>query len=35
VANSEPYSVPSTIDDPTILAEIADSLVPIGYAVPK
>ncbi len=35
VANSETYSVPSTIDDPTILGEIADSLTPIGYAVKK
>ena len=35
VANSEPYSIPSTIDDPAILSEIAESLTPIGYAVGK
>ncbi|TFG45781.1 MAG: propionyl-CoA synthetase, partial [Dehalococcoidia bacterium] len=35
VADSETYVVPSTIDDPTILGEIADSLHTIGYAVKK
>ena len=33
VTNGETYVVPSTIDDPAILGEIADSLIPIGYAV--
>jgi len=33
VANGETYIVPSTIDDPAILGEIADSLIHIGYAV--
>jgi propionyl-CoA synthetase len=35
VANGETYSVPSTIDDPTILDEIVDSLKSIGYGVKK
>jgi propionyl-CoA synthetase len=35
IANSEAYSVPSTIDDPTILGEIAEDLTPIGYAIKK
>jgi propionyl-CoA synthetase len=35
VANSEPYTVPSTIDDPTILEEIGEYLKPIGYAVKR
>jgi len=35
IANSEFYAAPSTIDDPAILGEIAESLSPIGYAVKK
>lgn len=35
IANVETYSVPSTIDDPTILNEITEALIPIGYAVKK
>jgi len=32
IADSEPYSVPATIDDPTSLAEIEQALKQIGYA---
>ncbi|MHB8869934.1 MAG: AMP-binding enzyme, partial [Thermoleophilia bacterium] len=32
IADSEAYTTPSTIDDPAILDEIADSLRTVGYA---
>jgi propionyl-CoA synthetase len=32
IADSEPYTAPATIDDPTILDEIAEALRGIGYA---
>jgi len=32
IANSKDYKVPSTIDDPTILDEITDTLKKMGYA---
>jgi propionyl-CoA synthetase len=32
IADGEPYTVPSTIDDPAVLAEIAESLKAVGYA---
>ena len=32
IADSEPYSVPPTIDDPAILPEIAEALRGVGYA---
>lgn len=32
IADSEPYSIPSTIDDPAILGEIGEALKSIGYA---
>ena len=32
IADSEPFTTPSTIDDPAILGEIADRLRTIGYA---
>jgi propionyl-CoA synthetase len=32
VADSEPYQMPATIDDPTILQEIEDALKKVGYA---
>ena len=32
IADGEPYTVPSTIDDPAILTEIAESLRAVGYA---
>ena len=32
IADSEDYAMPATIDDPTILAEIKESLEGIGYA---
>ena len=32
IANSKDYKVPSTIDDPTILNEITDTLKKMGYA---
>ena len=32
IADGETYTVPSTIDDPVILDEIADSLRGVGYA---
>ncbi len=31
IANNKPYNVPSTIDDPTILDEITDTLTTMGY----
>jgi propionyl-CoA synthetase len=34
IADSEPYKVPATIDDPAILDEIAVSLRALGYAQP-
>jgi len=33
MADSQPYNVPATIDDPTTLEEIAGSLKALGYAV--
>ena len=33
IADSEPYKVPATIDDPTSLAEIEQALKQIGYAL--
>jgi propionyl-CoA synthetase len=35
IADGAKYSVPSTIDDPTTLDEIADALGTIGYAKDK
>jgi propionyl-CoA synthetase len=35
IANAEPYSMPSTIDDPSILGEVEDALRRIGYAQKK
>ncbi len=32
IADSEPFNMPATIDDPTILDEIGESLAGIGYA---
>jgi propionyl-CoA synthetase len=32
IADSEPYNVPPTIDDPAILGEITDALRSVGYA---
>jgi propionyl-CoA synthetase len=32
IADSEPYTVPATIDDPAILDEITDALHRLGYA---
>jgi propionyl-CoA synthetase len=32
IADSQAYKQPATIDDPTILGEILDSLKPLGYA---
>lgn len=32
IANGEPYSIPSTIDDPSILKEVEEALKRIGYA---
>jgi propionyl-CoA synthetase len=31
IADGEPYSVPSTIDDPAILGEIEVALKSVGY----
>ena len=31
IADGEPYTVPSTIDDPAVLEEIAESLKAVGY----
>ena len=35
IANAGQYSVPSTIDDPAIMEEIAESLTAIGCAMGK
>jgi len=35
IANGEPYSIPSTIDDPSILKEVEEALKRIGYAQKK
>lgn len=35
IADSEPYSMPSTIDDPAILGEIEEALKKVGYANKK
>ncbi len=35
IANAEPYTMPSTIDDPSILGEVEDALKRIGYAQKK
>jgi propionyl-CoA synthetase len=32
IADSEPYNMPATIDDPAILGEMAEALQHIGYA---
>jgi len=32
IADNQPYKVPATIDDPTILGEMEEALVGIGYA---
>ena len=32
IADSDPYTVPATIDDPAILDEITDTLQALGYA---
>lgn len=32
IADSEDYKMPATIDDPAILDEIKDALIPMGYA---
>jgi propionyl-CoA synthetase len=32
IANSEKYSIPSTIDDPAILGEVEEALKTVGYA---
>jgi propionyl-CoA synthetase len=32
ISDAEPYTIPSTIDDPAILEEIEASLKPLGYA---
>jgi propionyl-CoA synthetase len=32
IADSETWTMPATIDDPTILDEIAESLRALGYA---
>ena len=32
IADNQPYKVPATIDDPTILGEMEEALVSIGYA---
>jgi propionyl-CoA synthetase len=32
IADSEPYNMPATIDDPAILGEMAEALKGIGYA---
>jgi len=33
IAESKPFEIPATIDDPAILDEIADALSKIGYAM--
>jgi propionyl-CoA synthetase len=35
IADGQPYSIPSTIDDPAILTEVADALRGVGYAKPQ
>jgi propionyl-CoA synthetase len=35
IADGQPYSIPSTIDDPAILGEVAEALKGIGYAQKK
>jgi propionyl-CoA synthetase len=35
IANAEPYTMPSTIDDPSILGEVEEALRKIGYAQKK
>jgi propionyl-CoA synthetase len=35
IADSEPWKMPATIDDPAILREIGDCLRTIGYAGEK
>ena len=35
IADSEPFNMPATIDDPAILDEIAEALSGLGYAKPK
>jgi propionyl-CoA synthetase len=35
IADGEPYTMPSTIDDPAILNEIEDALKKVGYAQKK
>jgi len=32
IADNKEYKIPATIDDPTILEEMEDALVGIGYA---
>jgi propionyl-CoA synthetase len=32
IADGEPYTVPSTIDDPACLGEIEEALKKVGYA---
>jgi propionyl-CoA synthetase len=35
IADGEQYSVPSTIDDPSILGEVEEAFRRIGYAIKK
>lgn len=35
IANADPYAMPSTIDDPSILGEVEEALKKIGYAQNK
>jgi propionyl-CoA synthetase len=35
IANGEPYKMPTTIDDPAILDEIAVALKGVGYVKAK
>jgi propionyl-CoA synthetase len=35
IADAQPYVMPSTIDDPSILGEVEDALKKIGYALKK
>ena len=32
IADSEAFKMPATIDDPVILDEIKEALIPLGYA---
>ena len=32
IADREAFTMPATIDDPTILDEIKEALIPLGYA---